>query len=181
MPQLFEGRMFLRRRLGRWSKALCSEVMLTIHKQVIVNGQVDGVGHNSRDLQVLITKGIAFSTAQTMEILYMIHGGGITVSGPGNEHGVVSVIRYDDRDHDGSITHGENNGRKLRHSHIVKDVTHVGSWSGAFQSYALPPMQRGGEKVAVLVHAGAGGPIIGAARIKEAEGLDLREDTDCTL
>lgn len=145
--------------------------------QVIVNGQVDGVGHNSRDLQVLITKGNAFSTAQTMEILYMIHGGGITVSGLGNEHGVVSVIRYDDRDHDGSITHGENNGRKLRHTHIVKDVTHVGSWSGGFQSYALPPLQRGGEKVAVLVHAGAGGPINGAARIKEAGGLDLREDT----
>lgn len=130
MPQLFEGRMFLRRRLGRWSKALCSEVMLTIHKQVIVNGQVDGVGHNSRDLQVLITKGNAFSTAQTMEILYMIHGGGITVSGLGNEHGVVSVIRYDDRDHDSSITHGENNGRKLRHSHIVKDITYVGPVGG---------------------------------------------------
>ena len=95
----------------------------------------------------------------------MIHGGGITVSGPGNEHGIVSVIRYDDREHDVSITHGENNGRILPHSHIVKDVTHVGNWSGGSQSYNIPPLQEGGEKVAVLVSAGVGGPIIGAARI----------------
>ena len=126
------------------------------------------MGNNSGDLQALITKGKAFSTTQTVEIFYVMHDGGITVSGPRHENGVVSVIRYDDRDHDVSITHGENQGRILPHSHIVKDVTHVGSWSGGSQKYNLPswwPLQIGGEKVAVLVQAGAGGPIIGAARM----------------
>ena len=32
---------------------------------------------------------------QTVEILSMIHGGSITVSSGGNEHGVVGVRRYD--------------------------------------------------------------------------------------
>ena len=35
----------------------------------------------------------------------MIHGGGVTTSSPGSEHGVVRVIQYDDRDHDASIAH----------------------------------------------------------------------------
>ena len=146
------------------------------YEQVIVNGQVDGVGNNLNDLQALITKGRAVSGTETVDI-YMLDGGYITVSGPGSEHGVVRIIRYDDRDHDVNITHGENNGRILRHSHIVKGVTHVGSWRGGSQTYKLPPLQERGEKVAVLVSAGLGGPIIGAARIKEAGGFDLRKGT----
>lgn len=125
------------------------------------------MGNNAKDLQALVTKGNAFSTTQTVEIFYLSQGGGITVFGPRNGRGVVSVIRYDDSARDVSITHGENGRLVLPHNHIVKDVTHLGRWSGGSQSYILPPLQAGGEKVAVLVQAGAGGPVFGAARIKE--------------
>ena len=128
------------------------------------------MGNTPRDLQSLISKANALSTMRTVEIFCTRGGEKITVSGPVNEHGVVCVIRYDDRDHDVTITDGENNGRILRHSQIVKDVT-VHSWRGGSQSYNLRPLQKVGGKVAVLVHAGAGGPMIGAARIDEAGGF----------
>ena len=128
------------------------------------------MGNPPRDLQSLISKANALSTTRTVEIFCARGGERITISGPGNERGVVCVIRYDDRDHDVTITHGENNGRILRHSQIVKEVT-VHSWRGGSQSYNLRPLQKVGGKVAVLVHAGAGGPLIGAARIDEAEAI----------
>ena len=128
------------------------------------------MGGTPGDLQSLISKANALSTTRTVEIFYTRGGEKITVSGPVNESGVVCLIRYDDRDHEVAITHGENNGRTLRHSQIVKDVT-VHSWRGGSQSYHLRPLQKLGGKVAVLVHAGAGGPMIGAARIDEAGGF----------
>ena len=128
------------------------------------------MGNTARDLQSLISKANGLSTTRTVEIFCARGGEKITVSGPGNERGVVYVIRYDDRDHEVTITHGENNGRTLRHSQIVKEVN-VHSWRGGSQSYSLRPLQKVGEKVAVLVQAGAGGPMIGAARIHEAEGF----------
>ena len=128
------------------------------------------MGNTPQDLQSLISKANALSTPRTVEIFRARGGERITVSGPGNERGVVCVIRYDDRNHDVTITHGENNGRTLRHSQIVKEVT-VHSWRGGSQSYSLRPLQKVGGKVAILVHAGAGGPMIGAARIDEAEAI----------
>lgn len=129
------------------------------------------MGNTPGDLQSLISKANALNTTpRTVEIFGTRGGERITVSGPVNERGVVSVIRYDDRDHDVTITHGENNGRILRHSQIVKDVT-VHSWRGGSQTYSLRPLQEVGGKVAVLVQAGAGGSMIGAARIDEAGGF----------
>lgn len=154
----------------QWEYAKAFQRKNVFTPQVIVNGEFDGVGNTPRDLQSLISKANALSTTQTVEIFCTSGGERITVSGPVNEHGVVCVIRYDDRDHDVSITHGENNGRILRHSHIVKEVT-VHGWRGGCQSYSLRPLQKAGGKVAVLVHAGAGGPMIGAARIDEAGGF----------
>lgn len=60
------------------------------------------MGNDLTDLQALTMKGNAFSSTK---IFYTIHGGGVTTSSPGSEHGVVRVKQYDDRDHDARIAH----------------------------------------------------------------------------
>jgi hypothetical protein len=44
-------------------------------------------------------------------------------------------------------------------------LTRLGDWSGPAKSYLLPKPDASGLKSAILVQAGAGGPIQAAARI----------------
>ena len=123
------------------------------------------MGNNARELQSLITKGNAFSITQTVDISSAMNGQGITVSGPENEQGVVVAVRYDPKHYEVPISHGENGGRTLPHGHVVKDVRQLGNWTGGSKDFELPHWDDDGLKVAVLVHAGLGGQVLGAARI----------------
>ena len=93
------------------------------------------------------------------------NAGGITVSGPDDENGVVVVVLYDPNHYEVPISRGENGGRTLPHSHVVKDVKQIGKWTGGSQDFELPHLNNDGPNLAVLVHAGLGRPILGAARI----------------
>ena len=95
----------------------------------------------------------------------MMNAKEVTVAGAENEHGVVTVVRYDPKHYEVVISHGENGGRTLPHSHVVKDVRQIGNWTGGSQHFELPRTKDDGLKVAVLVQAGLGGQVLGAARI----------------
>lgn len=92
-------------------------------------------------------------------------GEAITVSGPENEQGIVVAVRYDAKYYEVPILHGENGGRTLPHSHVVKDITQLGNWIGGFQDFEIPHWENNRLKVAVLVHAGLGGRLLGAVRV----------------
>jgi len=130
--------------------------------QVIVNGRIDGVGNHTDDLKSLITKGTA-----TLSVDVVIHDSQITVSGPESASGLVQHVRYDPRVQDVAIERGENCGRTLPHKNVVTDVVLLGKWRGGEQMFKLPMMTGEGdsEKVAILVQAGTGGVILGAARL----------------
>ena len=128
-----------------------------------MNGQVEGVGNSSRDLQTLISTGSAFSATKTVGISYSGVGEVITVSAPENERGVVTVVYYTSRPINVPILHGENSGRTLPHNNVVRDVTQIGKWTGGSQDFVIPEASgEDGLKRAVLVSAGPGTPILGA-------------------
>lgn len=134
--------------------------------QAIVNGQVEGVGNSGGGLQSLITLGNEFSATNTVDVAYPGHGQVITVSGPRTEHGLVMVIDYVSKSVEVRILHGENRNRTLPHNNIVRDWTPIGTWSGGSQDFVLPEKHNeAGLKRAVLVSAGSGGLILGAACI----------------
>jgi hypothetical protein len=128
--------------------------------QVIVNGRVDGVGNRTHDLKSLITKGTATVSANVV-----IRDGQIIVSGPESASGLVQLVRYDPRVQDVAISRGENSGRTLLHKNVVTDVVLLGKWSGGEKTFVLPMMRSESQKVAILVQAGTGGVILGAARL----------------
>lgn len=89
----------------------------------------------------------------------------VAVVGAENEHGLITVVLFDPKHYEVRISHGENCGRTLPHSHVVKDVRQIGNWTGGSQQFELPRTKDDGLKAAVLVQAGLGGRVLGAARI----------------
>jgi len=84
----------------------------------------------------------------------------ITV-GAGSGSARVMLVGYD-AEHRTPVGRGENNGRTLTESNIVRSIQLVGQWTGAplELNAALPA----GEKVAVILEA-PDGSIVGAARV----------------
>lgn len=127
-----------------------------------MNGSVDGVGNTTHELSALIHKGReAVKSGASIEI----SGGIITIVGPMNQMALVLLVRYDPNTTDVFIQHGENKGRCLPHRNIVHYFTLLGYWQGGSQTYSFPNVGHEDLKVAVLVQASDGGPIIGAASL----------------
>jgi hypothetical protein len=81
--------------------------------------------------------------------------------GTGSGQAQVLLVGFDPA-HETSIGRGENSGRTLLESNIVRSLTPVGAWSGSAVELRQPPPA--GESFAVLLQA-ADGRIIGAARL----------------
>jgi hypothetical protein len=75
----------------------------------------------------------------------------------------VWLARFDPRIENVSIARGENGGLTLPHKNIVKQLAKIGDWDGRAASLPVPPAPNGLAQ-AVLIQAGLGGPIVGAAR-----------------
>jgi hypothetical protein len=81
------------------------------------------------------------------------------------EGATVWLVNFDDG-HDTDVARGENRGRSLRNSNVVRELIALGTWSGEASSFDLDfagtkAAGRGG--CAVIVQQGRGGPILGAA------------------
>lgn len=89
-------------------------------------------------------------------------GHGITVSvGPGAGKGRVMLIGYDPR-HETHVGRGENEGRTLLESNVVRSLRTIGDYDGT--PVELSAQRGAGEEAAVVVQ-GYDGRILGAARL----------------
>ena len=77
----------------------------------------------------------------------------------------VWLVRYDPRERLVAVGRGENGGRKLPHRNIVTALRAVAKWSGKPISFDQPLYRDPGQRSAVLVQQGRGGPIVAAARL----------------
>lgn len=126
--------------------------------QMVVDGATGFVGSSrSRGLEAIagaVRKPVAVSLARDGANFL------ITV-GDGTGHGQVLLVGFDPA-HETRIGRGENGGRTLTESNIVRSLTPVGAWAGS--ALALRSMPAAGEGFAVLLQA-EDGRIIGAARL----------------
>ena len=81
--------------------------------------------------------------------------------GAGAGHAQVLLVGFDST-HETPVGRGENGGRTLVESNIVRSLTPIGAWSGSAVELRQPPPA--GEGFAVLLQA-TDGRIIGAARL----------------
>ena len=85
--------------------------------------------------------------------------------------GSVQLIRYDPRLQEEDIRRGENRGKCLPHRNVVRDVNVLGSWYGGSATFDLQGVlvdgKNHGLESVVLVSAGYGGNVIGAAKVRQ--------------
>jgi hypothetical protein len=80
--------------------------------------------------------------------------------------GEVWLIRYDPREQDVAVKSGDNKGQTIGQKNVVRDIQRLGAWRGRPVAFKLPEASEDGLKTVVLVQAGRGGRVLGAAEPK---------------
>ncbi len=126
--------------------------------QIVVQGRRDAVGSDRRATLAAIAAE-SVRPATTLRVLDT-EGAARIVVGEGSGSGSLLLVGYDAR-HVVAIRGGENGGRSLAYTNVVRGMVNAGSWQGrAVQVQATRPA---GQRLAVLLQ-GRDGSIIAAAR-----------------
>ena len=131
--------------------------------QMVVNGRADVVGTDKGEIEALLPRadrgaaGPAIAVTPTQVSV----GAAIAPGGPAD----VWLVRYEPRIVQVPIRRGENEGRTLPHKNVVRALVKLGVWSGQAQRYAVPGDADANLATAVLIQAGAGGPVLAAAKL----------------
>jgi hypothetical protein len=126
--------------------------------QMVVDGATGFVGSSREDgLRV-----IAGAGPKPVPVSLARDGQGLLISvGAGAGHARVLLVGFDPS-HETRVGRGENGGRTLVETNIVRSLNAVGAWTGSeLKLHQAPPA---GEGFAVLLQE-EGGRIIGAARL----------------
>jgi hypothetical protein len=145
----------------QWDYAHANARAVVATPQLIVNGRGFVNGGDKSEVDAAIDR-------------YPIQGGDpdlefdkgqlIVGSTPGIHRATVWLVSYDPRTVQVPIRAGENDGRTLAHRNIVRTLETLGVWTGVRQVFRLPPVRPGLNR-AILVQAGAGGPIVAARKL----------------
>ncbi|MNK14792.1 hypothetical protein D3C87_329220 [compost metagenome] len=132
--------------------------------QVVVNGKTEFVGSNSSALNFALTTGLNGSPASTLELQGSQQGGKLDiryqVTGKSNEDQLLIAMVQKNAVH--QIKRGENEGRTLSHTQIVRNL----------QVFQLDQAEKG--KVSVLLpkdYDTAGWEVIGLLQGKETRAI----------
>lgn len=136
--------------------------------QMVVDGIAEAVGSDRAAVKRAIQTARA-ATGPRVAIRVSTTGkGNLTVDLPSSDSKVlcdVFLIGYDPQ-HMTRVQRGENGGRTLTNFNVVREVTHVGFWSGQPAAIDLPKLDIGTMRSwAVIVQVEDAGAILGAARI----------------
>ena len=132
--------------------------------QMVVQGSQDVMGS---DLEKLTA---AIATAQEVDppvkVTIRRQGGMLKCliePGPEPVTGIVWIAKYT-MDSTVPIGRGENAGRTIIYSNVVKSLNRIGTWNGIEPEEVAMPQPDPGEGVAIWIQSGESGPILVAAK-----------------
>jgi len=135
--------------------------------QIVVNGGGAAVGSREGDIRSLVRRADRSGPLITGAA---DRNGGIvvTISGKSDYLAGVSLIALSSSE-TVRIGRGENGGRVLHYTNVVKDERNLGSWRGKPAAFALAPEDlniAGADRYAIVLQRPGAGPIV-AARLLE--------------
>jgi hypothetical protein len=133
--------------------------------QMVIDGAADSVGHDLSEVEALVTRAAAMQTAEPS---IDVAGAKIVIAGAAAPARAADIwlVRYDPGITEVPVARGENRRRVLQIGHAVRELTHLGTWSGATLSLDLPLPQEGNDLAgAVLLQDGPGGRILAARKL----------------
>ena len=128
--------------------------------QMVVDGHTQAVGSDRPAVRDAITQARAGAAAVLLAVAP--EGNGVhlhAAAGPGR--GTLLLVGFD-RTHTTAVRNGENGGRTLTETNVVRSMVPAASWSGQPVDMTMPRPE--GERVAVLLQA-EDGRIVGAAAL----------------
>ena len=140
--------------------------------QVIVNGLADAAGGDRAEIEQAIKTAKGADGALTVPMRLSETGGRLMVEVAGGSGGPagVFVLRVA-RASTVQILRGENAGRSVTYTNVVRAIDKLGDWTGETATFDMPGGARDGEGFVVLVQKGTPGrpgAILAAAK---TEGL----------
>ncbi len=128
--------------------------------EMVVDGQKGLVGSERGEAEAAIASAEREDRTEA-PVHFSREGGRVSITvGAGSGSGQILLVGFDP-EHRTAVGRGENSGRMLTESNIVRSIRSVGQWTGA--PLTLDEDAPAGQEVAVLVEA-PGGAIIGASR-----------------
>jgi hypothetical protein len=129
--------------------------------QMVIDGRTSAIGSRREEVAAAIRKASA-EREDDVEVALSRSGGGVAVRvGAGRGRAEILLVGFD-RARTTPIGRGENGGRTITQSNVVRSLRSLGPWTGR-------PVERGeaapeGEDAAVILQA-PDGRILGAARL----------------
>ncbi len=124
--------------------------------QMVVQGGDGAVGSSQNEVRALIARAAARPGPQLS-----VGGGGVTITG-GKASATVTLVAVKSSV-PVSIGNGENSGRQVRYSNVVKSERSLGRWTGGAQMFPIAQdwlHVPGADRYAVIVQNGRGGMIL---------------------
>lgn len=129
--------------------------------EMVVNGSVGLVGSHRDEVNAAIEQAKRDQNASADVTLEKVGKNVAIRIGSGNGNGKVLLIGFD-REHTTKIGRGENGGRTLAESNVVRSIRPIGEWSG--KPLQIDERFPEGQDVAVVIES-SDGRIVGAARL----------------
>ncbi|WP_374309269.1 DUF1223 domain-containing protein [Methylocella sp.] len=126
--------------------------------QAIVNGVAGAVGSDRKEIEAAMASTRGRDGAMSLGLRAGVADGAVVVDVPDGPGGpaVVLLVRVA-RQMSVQIGRGENAGRKISYTNVVRQVSDLGVWSGAAASFRAPDARVEGEGYVVLVQRGSQG------------------------
>jgi hypothetical protein len=128
--------------------------------QVVLNGKRAIVGNGNGELNRAVA-----ATQRLGNMPSIAVSDGKVSIGNGKGSAQILLVRYDPRSQMVAIQAGENNGRKLPHRNIVRQLIPLGEWKDRATSVNLPRSPDPALRSVILLQSGKTGPIISAKQL----------------
>lgn len=136
--------------------------------QAIIDGLVGVVGSDREALEAAIGSGKGRAGAVSLPMRLTHADGALVVDIAGGEGGPADVVALRvARSKTVHIGRGENAGRVVTYTNVVRAIEKIGDWTGATATFTVPETHDDDEGYVVLLQKGTlekPGPILGAAK-----------------
>jgi hypothetical protein len=136
--------------------------------EVVVDGRREAPGLDRERIEQLIDRSRAEQrgAAQPPRVRFVRRGARVQLGRGEAPRGGLDVwlVRYDPKLREVRVRAGENRGKTVTQRNVVRELVKLGVWSGRPKMFTVPPAKDEALRTVILLQAGRGGRIVGAAR-----------------
>lgn len=139
--------------------------------QVVVNGVKHAVGSYANDIDAAILEATAATQPWQAAFTVKYEKDVLQIQIPAMTNGARGTVWLADYRHAASVAieRGENSGREITYTNVVRKLTPIGEWDGSAMSLSVKLADvttKGSDGCVIFLQKGDGGPILGAVELR---------------